>query len=186
VVVAVRRRDGHDVTDARLHVDGRVVSERLDGKSLELDPGAHSLRVTTSTGLSASSDIVLIEGEKDRVFVITLGETRAVEPSPDAAHPTPSTGASTDPSPWAYVAGGVALVAAGTGTYFGVSGVTERSGCNPNCSDTQRHDIYSVKFPIADVSLAVTAVAAGIAVYLFWAAPRKAVPLSAERFVLRF
>jgi hypothetical protein len=192
IVIAARGANGHDIADAQLYVDGHLLAERLDGKSVELDPGPHALRVTTRAGASVTADVVLNEGEKDRVVVLefTASEPDArpatagtIAPSPAEVRPaSPNGGAPV----LAYVSAGFALAAGGVGTYFGLSGVSERSHCTPHCSDTVRHDVYSSKFPIADVSFAVAALAAGLAVYFFWTAPRHDRASAAEPFVLRF
>src|SRR5262245_15626009 len=44
VVIAARGPDGNDRTDVTVSLDGKPLVDKLDGKALAVDPGAHVLR----------------------------------------------------------------------------------------------------------------------------------------------
>jgi hypothetical protein len=77
-----------------------------------------------------------------------------------------------------YALAGVALVGAGAATYFGVRGVSERSSsCTAShvCGTSTYNDI-NVSFDLADLSIAVTALAIIGVGWTYAARPRSAAP----------
>jgi hypothetical protein len=121
VVIEAHDAHGGDVADARVFVDGAPVAERLDGRPIELDPGERTVRVEAATGRSSEQRIVVRDAEKSRKLVFQL------EPPPTAAAPkAESSGFGRVPLP-AWVLGGVGVVALGSFSYFGITGLNDRA-----------------------------------------------------------
>jgi hypothetical protein len=141
-------------TDVRVSIDGVVVAERLDGTPIEVDPGEHVFRFERK-GRPADEHLVLINaGQKARVLTVAGAPSAR---SPSAASTTP----------WFFA--GLGALAFGSFTYFGVTGLSRRDDldrCTPYC---EQGDIDSVRnrFIAADVSLAISAVSFGVAVYSY-------------------
>ena len=95
VVVVARDARGQDVIDARVLVDGAVVVDRLDGREIPLDPGAHVLRVEPRDPALAPAEEQLLatEGVKTRALNVVLSSASAPAP---AAPPTGSSTAATE------------------------------------------------------------------------------------------
>jgi hypothetical protein len=72
------------------------------------------------------------------------------------------------------VFGGLALAASGAGTYFALTTLHEfeatREDCDPACSES-RVDEIRLQALLADVSLGVAAVSAGLAIYFYITRP---------------
>jgi hypothetical protein len=89
VVVGARDPEGHDLVDVTVSVDGVVVASRLDGRPIEVDPGAHRFRYALATGAAPIEERVLIrEGERNRSLTVTFG----AKPPSNAAQESVETG----------------------------------------------------------------------------------------------
>jgi hypothetical protein len=180
IVVSAREARGGDVTNARVIADGETAAQRLDGREIALDPGAHTIRVQASGYEPSDLEVVLHERERARPLAFTMKST-VVEPAPRPTTPlrtdaTPSSsGPEARPVPASvYVLGAIGVVALGSFTWFGLSGRSEyfdlKDSCGPGCSQS---DVGSMrtKLIVADVSLGVSVVALGAAAYLLLTRP---------------
>ncbi len=156
IVISVRDRERHDVTDARVLIDGREVPGALTGKAIDLDPGAHDIRIgsvpTAAAPTTKIQNVVLREGSKLRSVTFELG------PPPRAPRPS-----------WpAYLSGGVAVLGAAGVVGFGVEGLRQRSDLCPGGSCPNQGAFGSVNgwYVAADVSLGVTVAAASVCAIL--------------------
>ncbi len=71
--IAIRAsKDGADVASVRVIEDGEMVATKLDGTSLEVEPGEHAFRFETDGAPPVSLDLVIHEHEKDRVVPVSL------------------------------------------------------------------------------------------------------------------
>jgi hypothetical protein len=163
IVFAAIDAQGGDKSDVRVIVDGRKLLDRLDGRPLPLDPGAHTVRFEGVGVLTATREIAARVGEKNRMVSIRL---RAVPPPGDdrgAAVPRAVPAL-------AWVLGGVAVAGAGVATVFDVSAIhdvdTLRGSCAPRCSPSDVDSING-KYAIAAVALGTSVVLAGVAVFLY-------------------
>jgi hypothetical protein len=166
VVPGAKDAKGRDLVDVRLTVDGKLATERLDGKALVIDPGVHSFLFELKGGnASVKEQVVVKPGEKNRIVTVTLA-------SPDDAAtvgPGPATsGAGTGAPPdeprassapiAAYVLGGLGLAALGAALYFDLNASSEardlRETCAPNCNQADVDAVQS-KYTIAGVTAGV-------------------------------
>jgi hypothetical protein len=172
VVVALRGADGVDIPEAQLSIDGAVISPRLDGREIEIDPGEHVISVQQPEHEPLTETIIAREHERGRKVTFDLGPPPGQTPVPLER-----------PLPWTFwTATGVAGAGLATFGAFGVVGLSERSdleSCKPFCSD-HRLQPTRTDFLVADIALAVTVVAAGVATYFYFTRP--SVPADAARF----
>jgi hypothetical protein len=181
--VIVHAEDGkhHELTDVEVMFDDAQLITKLDGTPVPVDPGDHVFHYEAA-GLSPVEEHVVIRaGEKNRVLKAQFQEdsTATNEPVEHGPAPTPSS-----VPPLAWVFGGFALAAFASEAYFGLSGLGDRStdlgpgGCAPHCGDTEKSSIQT-KFIVADVSLGVGLVSAGLAAYFFFSSRGAPSPSSA-------
>jgi hypothetical protein len=182
-VIILAENESGDVTNVRVVVDGKVVTEELDGKAFELDPGAHRFELELPGYPRQEQTIVIRQEEKRRAIRVVfakeskppssenVGLGRPVEEEPK---PVPR-GPGSRPIPVAtYVFGGVALAGAASATIFGVSGLADHSDkedtCAPACSDADV-DAVKTKLLLADISGGIAIVSAGLATYFYLTRP---------------
>lgn len=152
-------KDGSDVADVKVTVDNEVVATHLDGTSLEVEPGEHTLRFETDGAPPVTMTIVAREREKDRVVPVTFvtphheaqaaGDDGAAEPG----RPVPA---------GVWVLGGLGVAGLATFGVLGALGKADesslRSSCSPNCSAGSIDKVRS-EYVGADVALGVGAAA---------------------------
>jgi hypothetical protein len=188
-VVFEIRQDGKLVRDVRVSIDGSVVLERVeDGATLPIDPGAHSLRFDRPGSRSVTQEVIIVQGAKSRLLSVTL-EAETTTPStappptsssaPSKGEPpererTPSTRPEPGPPILAWIFGAVAIGGVASFAGFGLRGVSEedklRRECAPTCGQ-ENIDFVDRMYLIADISLGIGLVAAGISAYFFIARP---------------
>ena len=152
VVVSAKGPDGGDVLAVRVTVDGKVAAESLDGKPIDLDPGAHTLLLEYQGHPSEELQILAKMGERNRVVEVTFAAPAAPpppvappvapppdpEPTPTAPPPAPPDEAdSAGPSPIFWVAlglGGAGLV---VGAVTGGIAMSQGSDLQDRCPDNQ-------------------------------------------------
>jgi hypothetical protein len=177
VILSVVDDAGSDVSNVRVYSTDELLTEQLDGRAIELDPGKHRLRFVLPWGDVLSSDVLIREGEKNRLVEVRLPKKGGAS-SPDAAEPAaepsaPSKPAETRSTPVAaYLATGLAVVGFGTFAGFAIAGNSEKNqleSCAPSCGDGDRNRYEDMKrsYVIADVGLGVGAVSTVVAAVLF-------------------
>lgn len=129
IVFAAHDAAGHDLVDVAVKLDGALLSSRLDGKAVPVDPGPHVLRFEAGGLLVRTEHIVAREGDKNRVVDVTLREEAAVVGPP--VHEAPIR---RSPVPW--VLGGIGLVALAAGVGVGVASILYANGLHDGCGQT--------------------------------------------------
>lgn len=162
VVLFAQDADGRAIEGARATVDGQRAILQLDGRPLELDPGAHRFELTLRDGRSQTLSATLSSGEKYRRIVGTF--VAAPPKVPELPEP-----AAKGRNPLAYVFGGVGLAALGAWGIFALDGrnkQNELERCAPHCQPSDV-DAMRKSYTIADVLLGVSIVSLGTGTYLF-------------------
>ena len=169
VVVTAKLRD-KDEYNVRLTIDEEVVATRLDGVAVELNPGVHSFKLELAGQDPIEQQVLLVEGQKNRVVAVQFGKPEpetaggAAKP-PDLYRPVPT---------MAYVLGGVAIAGLGAFAGFGAWGLSEKKSledsCAPVCSSSEIDKVKS-KFLIADISLGVAVAATAVGAVVFFTRP---------------
>lgn len=152
VVIDARDAAGHDVVDVEVTVDGEPFAGSLDGKALAIDPGAHTFRYERRGAEVVEQDILIREGQKDRLLDVTLKSPAANGP-PVAA----------------FALAAVAVASTVGYAYFGISAQQGadnlRRTCAPKCAESSVDDLRgqavaaNVLFGVAVVAVAGAAVA---------------------------
>jgi hypothetical protein len=137
-------------------VDGRPLTERLDGRAHRLDPGPHTFQFEAPGMPPENVRVVLAEGELLRRVEAVLDSGEA--PGGDAPIPTLT-----------WVLGGVGVAGLIGFTAFALSGLSQESdleACEPNCSTSDTDDLKQT-YLFADISLAIGIVGLGGATYFY-------------------
>jgi hypothetical protein len=152
VVIHAQDDKGRDIPDATVSIDGRLEPGALSGRALVLDPGPHTVRWERAQSAPVETSVILHAGEKGRAIAATLLSPR--DETPIAA----------------YAIGGAGVVALGVFAWFGFHGFADRRsfGCDVACSSDQASTVRR-EFVVADVSLGVSALLMGAAVWRFLA-----------------
>ncbi len=180
-VIVLAESDAGDAVNVRVVVDGKVLTEKLDGTAFELDPGAHRFEFELAGYPRQEQTIVIRQEEKRRAIRVVFAKERQPEetqvgPGEPATSPAPvPRGPGTRPIPvTTYVFGGVAAAGAVAATIFGISGLSDygdkKDNCAPACSDDDVDGVKS-KLLIADISGGVAIVSAGLATYFYLTRP---------------
>lgn len=157
---------GNSDTNVKVSVDGNVIAERLTGTAMPIEPGDHSFRFERADGKSLDLKVLVVEGEKNRK--VTADFQTLLPKQKEERTPPPPIETKKVPV-LAYVAGGVALLGAGSFAFFALNGKSKEKdlagSCAPNCAGD---DVAPVErsYLVADISLVVAVIAAGAAVVL--------------------
>lgn len=170
VVPSARDLEGHDLSEARVTVDGQLLTERLDGRQHELDPGTHTFVFELPDGTKLEERFILNEGQRNRQVSVDFSTLRK-KPAPlPVERPTPVA---------VYVLAGVGLAALATGGVFGVLGKSKeddlQNTCAPRCADSEVTTMDR-RYLIADISAGVGILSLGAAFWLFVKRPATEAP----------
>lgn len=175
VVFAVSDERGHDLVNARVSTNGRVLSEHADGRALLLDPGTYTFLFEAPGHAKAEQTISMRQSEKNRIVRVQLASLSAA--GTEATAPLASSTANTPrershPVPLAtYILGGAALVGIGGFAYFGLNGrakYRDAQRCMRDCDEI----ISAGKrdYIIADIALAIAIASAPAAIIVYFVA----------------
>jgi hypothetical protein len=195
-----------ELTDVSIFDGELLVVHGLDGRAIGLDPGPHHLKVVLSDRRVLESDVVLRQGEKNRLLVIRVPQAaRGAEPSSGqgalhlerATSRLPATGQKVIP-PALWVASGIGIGSLAIGTTFAVVGRSREQrvaaavrSCAPSCSQSFRleseDELNSARteYLIANTALGLAGAAAVGVVVTYLLAPRTTSGPTAKRMVLR-
>ena len=194
VIFSVLDEKNGDISSVKVFSTDELIADGLDGRAIQIDPGKHRLRFLLPWGAVLSSDVLIREGEKNRLIRVKLGgdtdtnelsakESKAANAqqspkaaTPDAAPPAPE--ARRSPPLGAWILAGTSVAGLAVGTTFAIVGSSKKSdidACSPNCSDAVRpsYDALKRDYLIADIGFAVGVVSAGFATWLFLAPPKR-------------
>ena len=163
VIVVARDPLGRDLRNVRVAVDGAHLTQSLDGRSMPVDPGAHTFRCEAEGYRAVEQSILLREGEKQRIVEVRLA-------------PLPQARASGPPAA-AYVLGGVAVACLAVGGYFGVRALSDyqdmkdRCGATQTCTTAEASSVRGHAIA-ADIAFGVALVTGAVSGWLFLRPPR--------------
>jgi hypothetical protein len=139
VVLAAKDPKGRDILAVTVAIDGKVVTETLDGKPITIDPGAHTFRFESKDAPPVEQQVLVRQGETDRLVTVTL--------TPREAKPTagPGTGAEVKSDGLvhhlvvpAFIGAGLGLAGGGVALYLGLDADDAarnlRDTCAPRCA----------------------------------------------------
>jgi hypothetical protein len=154
---------------ARVSTDGGAPLD-VGSDPIPLDPGPHTLRVEADGFSPEPVDVTVAKGEQGRAILVRLRrpETAAARPVPPPPPPTTTAPeAQASVLPWVFY--GVSAVGLGAFTLLGLSAKSDaddlRAKCSPHCASSDV-DRVRTRAIIADASLGVAIVSAGIGTFL--------------------
>lgn len=150
----------------------RVVTQELDGRPIQMDPGYYEFSFELPGRAPKSVSVLLKQGEKNKLVTVDFRVPAAVSPPAPVLAPAPTAVSTSHPGPpgeptttrssstAVYVLSGIAVAGALAATVFGVSTKTKndnaRESCAPDCSE-KRIDEINRWAMVTDVSIAVAA-----------------------------
>ncbi|OJY17387.1 MAG: hypothetical protein BGO98_00340 [Myxococcales bacterium 68-20] len=182
VVLGAKDQDGRDIVDAKVSIDGKVVTESLDGKAVAVDPGVHLFRFETQGAPAVEEKVVVRQGEKNRILTVTFATGPAEGEAPSGMKHSKQDGSAPIA---AFVTGGIGLAALGAALYIDLDANADarnlRKTCAPSCEQSQVDDVEN-RYVIAGVTAALGGAALIAGVVLFFTHDR-AVKSGASRFM---
>ncbi len=115
---------GADVIAVRVTMDREVLTERLDGTALSIDPGEHTFTFETAGQPSVTKTVLIQEAQKGRRESVAFGVR---PPAADMTH------GMAGQRILAVVAGGAGVVGIGFGTAFGLMAASKKSAAESAC-----------------------------------------------------
>ena len=179
VVVSAKRRDGTDMDDVALFIDGAPFGSRLPVVPISLlDPGEHVLRLERAGSGAVERRVTLHDGERDLRVEMESRTARHVEDG--LSHAVPLRSRRTPPRGVGVAAtiASIAFLAAGKVKEMDLA--SSPCGRSGTCTDGQVNPIR-VDYVLSGTTAGVAAVAAVIAVWQFVAhgsASRAPAPLA--------
>jgi hypothetical protein len=176
IVFAVSDEDGHDIVDASVRADGKLLSEQSDGRALTLDPGTYTFSLTAPRRPTVEITLSVRQSEKNRIVRVELPPPRSISEAPPTSRlpttPSPPVPAAAQPHPVplvSYILAGTTLIGVGGFVYFGLSGNAlhrQWQHCTDDCSAVRRTGKRN--YVLADIALGVAIVSlpAAIITYL--------------------
>ncbi len=90
VAFSVQDPSGNDLVAVKVSIDGLPLVESLDGKAVDVDPGAHVFRFESAGLPVVEKRLVIVEGQKNRREQVRLGEVKPVAVVAPVAAPAPA------------------------------------------------------------------------------------------------
>jgi len=164
VVFVARDERGNDLAAVKVSADDKPIAQRLDGTSVSMDPGEHTVVFASPGRQPARLNVIIREGEKNRQVQAVLLLERPAAP-PAAAVPT-SSGGSLVP---AIAVGAAGVLVLGGSLALGLTGRSDvahlRDTCAGHCAESDV-DSARKKLVFADIGLGISVIAFGLAAYL--------------------
>jgi hypothetical protein len=164
VVLDPRTPAGALRADTRVKVDGAPLNEKIEGKPVALEAGAHTFVFEADGAAPVERALVLKEGERNKKITVTLAPASPSSAGSSADRPVPI---------GVWIFGGATVVALGVSAVFAIDGLGKKSDldtCKPRCAASDV-DAMSSSFTLADVALGAGVMAGAAAVYLFLTRP---------------
>jgi hypothetical protein len=194
--VFVVRMGGKVVDDVTVICDEEPLTEKVDGRAMTIDPGKHTCRFEAASATPGRIDVLIIEGQKNRVIEVDLRPR--VAPLPPVKAPAPAAPAVSRPQvrvsapaairlparreqpglppaeqefrkSLAIAFGATAVAGVGTFAVLGLRGLAEERNLAGSCAPIcERRDIGAIRttYLLADIGLGIGLVSAALAGYL--------------------
>ena len=173
--------NGQELVDVTVTLEGRTLTQQLDGKPVVVDPGSHKFTFLAPDAPPVEKLVVVRAGEKFRqiVVVLDLKSSKSAAPPPVAPPPRTEPVASSRHVPvGTWVLGGVGVVAIGTSLVLRAVGASDfdslASSCAPTATCSQSDvDKVKQKYLFSNIALGVGAAALAGAVVVYFVQPRE-------------
>jgi hypothetical protein len=163
-----------EITSVRIFVDDELLTTRVDGLAVPLDPGRHRLKLVLPQGRAIASEVLLHEGEKNRLISVQTSQPARPAASEAALAETRSPRRESSPLLWAVAGVGVSALA--VGTTFALLGRAQEQAvadCAPYCAPVMRTNLDRAHrdYLIANIGFGVAGAAAATAIVVHLATP---------------
>ena len=145
LVFEARDPAGNDLSAVEVTMDGQVLTDRLDGVALSIDPGAHEFTFEVKGQPPVRKQFVIREGQKDRHERITLGRVKKNVMHGDASFGAGQRGAPASDRRdsgalgaqkfWAIGIAGLGIAGVAVGAVFGADALSKRDEAEKVCPD---------------------------------------------------
>jgi hypothetical protein len=144
VVPVATDAQGNALPNVKVSMDGKPLLDKIDGRSLDVDPGQHTFAFEAADGTKAEKSVLVTEGEHSKRITVTLGPAAVPAGSTPIPPPTASSGTPTTPpattAPTSgpplkligLVTGGVGIAGLAVGSVFGFLALDKKNsaGCS--------------------------------------------------------
>lgn len=157
VIVSAKDGAGKDLVDVRVVVDGRVLTTKLNGEAVPMNPGVHAFHWELADGTSADRQVPVTEGHTNQTVEAVL-QSPSAPPPPETSAARSSSGS---PGAWkvaGFVLGGVGIVGLAVGAVFGVMAVSDKGSAHCDANG------YCDPGPLADARSAATVSTIAVAI----------------------
>lgn len=182
VVFEVNSPKGEE-TLVRVLLDGKEITNRLDGNPIEVEPGSRVFVFELDGFPPAEQRIVVRAGEKLRLVSVRFGEEPKPAPTPAPQEPGPPPVMERPVPGLFYVMAGLAVAGGASFAGFALAGKQKNDdlekSCSPFCKDSDVDQVRS-RYLIADISLGVSVVSLVAATGLFLFRPEVPVERGAQ------
>ncbi len=178
LIIAARDGSGADLSAVRVTMDGEVLTEKLDGGALSIDPGDHTFTFATAGQPPVTRKFLITQAQKDRRELITFGAT----PVPVAAPAPAPAGRSAlgGQRLAALVVGGAGVIGLGVGTAFGAVALSQKGDARTLCpgatcpspAGVNEWSSATASGTVSTIALIAGGVAVAGAAVLWFTAPR--------------
>ena len=146
VVFAADDGSGHELTDVKVYASDELLTSKLDGRAVPIDPGTFELRFERVGQPAVVVSQMIREGEKSRVIRVSLGATPGGVGADVARGSDAPSGHRTAVGwvvPGSFAAVGLAGLGVALFTRLSFDSRVEelRASCAPECSQGQRSDL---------------------------------------------
>jgi hypothetical protein len=160
-------KHGQETSDVKVLLDDEPLTEKIEKKNYEVDPGQHTLRFELADGSTIEEKFEMGPGESGKR--ITGDFSRLVQKETKKAAPV--TAKPSRPVPVAtWILGGLSVVALGSFATFAILGKNKetelKDNCAPNCKEADVN-VMDQRYLLADISLGAGVLALGAATVLF-------------------
>jgi hypothetical protein len=177
VTLAATDAQGAPLVNVTVTIDGKRVTDRIEGLATPIDPGVHQFVFEHSDHPPVTVSALISEGEKNKRVVAEFGpppaqaEVTATAAPPPVDSAPPARRASSGVPIATYVFGGIGVAMIGTGVAFRMIGAADYDAlaedCKTACSPAQV-DPVETKYTISNISFGVGAAALVTAGVLFF------------------
>ena len=167
IVLEASDARGAAIVSAHVRIDGLPALERLDGKAIDLDPGAHRIELESEGKAPAAVSVLVGEGQKLRRVAVTF---RDLPTKADAERTPPRPPPSRLP---VYVLGALGVVGVGVGGALALHGQIRLDQCPSSGCPASTIDALRSERIVAWSSLGVgVAALAAAGIYFLLTTPR--------------
>ena len=89
IVIDAKDANGGDLAEVTVYFDDKLVTSRIDGKAIPIDPGPHKLRFERKGYEPVTQDIIAKEGVRSRVVTVGFTRLAGIDHGPKSAPPPP-------------------------------------------------------------------------------------------------